>query len=115
MVSKLFLTLALVATPVSPAAAQDKFELPLSSLVAHSESTPKLSLGSVGLDSKAGNSHVWSGEVDRYYFNIPSEHSFKKVSRAADTNSAWGQRLALGCRWRSTMAQRGRSALRSQR
>ena len=27
MVSKLFLTLALVTTPVSPAAAQDKFEL----------------------------------------------------------------------------------------
>ena len=75
----LFLTFALVATPVSPAAAQEKFELPLSSLVAHSDSTPKLSLGSVGLDSKAGNSHVWSGEVDRYYFNIPSERSFKKV------------------------------------
>ena len=74
-----FLTFALAAMQVSPAAAQDKFELPLSSLVAHSESTPKLSLGSVGLDSKAGNSHVWSGEVDRYYFNIPSERSFKKV------------------------------------
>ena len=77
MVSKLFLTLALVTTPVSPDAAQDKFELPLSSLVAHS--APTLSLGSVGLNSKAGNSHVWSGEADRYYFNIPSERSFKKV------------------------------------
>ena len=75
----LFLTSALVATPVLPAAAQDKFELPLSSHVAHSHSTPTLSLGSVGLDSKAGNSHVWSGEVDRYYFNIPSERSFKKA------------------------------------
>jgi hypothetical protein len=75
----LFLTSALVATPVLPAAAQDKFELPLSSHVAHSHSTPTLSLGSVGLDSKAGKSHVWSGAVDRYYFNIPSERSFKKA------------------------------------
>ena len=75
----LFLPFALVATPVLPAAAQDKFELPLSSHIAHSNSTPTLSLGSVGLDSKAGNSHIWSGEVDRYYFNIPSERSFKKA------------------------------------
>jgi hypothetical protein len=75
----LFLTSALVATPVLPAAAQDRFELPLSSHVAHSDLNPTLSLGSVGLDSKAGNSHVWSGEVDRYYFNIPSERSFKKA------------------------------------
>jgi hypothetical protein len=72
-------TFALVGAAVSPAVAQDKFEVPLSSLVAHSDSTPKLTFGSVGLDSKAGNSHVWYGEVDRYYFNIPSERSFKKV------------------------------------
>ena len=73
------LTTALVGAAVSPAAAQDRFEFPLNSLITHSEAAPKLTFGSVGLDSKAGNSHVWSGEVDRYYFNIPSERSFKKV------------------------------------
>ena len=75
----LFLASTLATAPVLPATAQDKFELPLSSPVAHSDSTPTLSLGSVGLDSKAGNSHVWSGEADRYYFNIPSDRSFKKA------------------------------------
>jgi hypothetical protein len=27
----------------------------------------------------AGNSHVWTGEMDRYYFDIPSDRPFKKA------------------------------------
>jgi len=73
------LMFALVVTAVSPTAAQDKFELPLSSLGAHSDTAPTLSLGSVGLDSKSGNPHVWYHKADRYYFNLPSERSFRKA------------------------------------
>lgn len=77
--SRKILTFALIGPAVSPAAAQDRFEIPLSSLIAHSDSAPTLSFGSVGLDAKAGNSHVWTGEMDRYYFDIPSDRPFKKA------------------------------------
>jgi hypothetical protein len=73
------LTLGLVLTTVPPAAAEDRFEVPLNSLVVHSDSSPKLSLGSVGLDSHAGNSYFAGRENQHYYFNIPGERPFQKV------------------------------------
>jgi hypothetical protein len=76
---RMTLTFALIVAAISPTAAQDKFELPLSSLGAYSDAAPTLSLGSVGLDSKAGNSHVWYQQADRYYFDLPSERSFRKA------------------------------------
>jgi hypothetical protein len=74
----LALGLALTATPT---VAQDKFELPLSSLsahdgsslFAHDDNSVRMSFGWVGLDSHAGDSHR------HQYFNIPDERSFKKV------------------------------------
>jgi len=72
------LGLALAATPT---VAQDKFELPLSPLdlrngniVSQPETNSvKMTFGSVGLDSHAGDSRR------HQYFNIPDERSFKKV------------------------------------
>ena len=69
-------SLTLIATPT---VAQDKFELPLSSLrdgnivSQHDGDSMKMSFGSVGLDSNAGDSRR------HQYFNIPEERSFKKV------------------------------------
>ena len=65
----------------TPAGAQDRFELPLSSLDAHDASSlfahkgdgTRMSFGSVGLDSHAGDSR------QHQYFTIPDERSFKKV------------------------------------
>jgi hypothetical protein len=73
------LTLGLVLTTVPPAAAEDRFEFPLNSLIVRSDSNAKLSLGSVGLDSHAGNSYLAGRENQRYYFNIPGERPFQKV------------------------------------
>ena len=74
----LALGLTLTATPT---VAQDKFQLPLSSLaapdassmIAHKDNGVRMSFGSVGLDSHAGDSRR------HQYFNIPDERSFKKV------------------------------------
>jgi len=75
-------TLALGLTlTAAPTVAQDKFELPLSSLsahdgsslIAHDDNSVRMSFGSVGLDSHAGDSR------SHQYFNIPGERSFKKV------------------------------------
>jgi hypothetical protein len=73
------LTLGLVVGMVSPAAAQDRFEVPLNSPVAHSNTSPRLLLGSVGLDSHAGNSYLASREDHPYYYNLPGERPFQKV------------------------------------
>jgi hypothetical protein len=76
-------TLALGLTlTAAPTVAQDKFELPLSSLAArdgsnmithNDDNSVRMSFGSVGLDSHAGDSRR------HQYFNIPDERSFKKV------------------------------------
>jgi hypothetical protein len=72
------LVISLTATPT---VAQDKFELPLNSLMTrdgdiinqHDNNSPKMSFGSVGLDAHAGDSRRHA------YFNIPDERSFQKV------------------------------------
>ena len=74
----LMLGLAVSATPT---VAQDKFELPFSSLFtrdgdsldARGDNRVKMSFGSVGLDSHASDSRR------HQYFNIPDERSFKKA------------------------------------
>ena len=75
-------TMALgISLTATPTVAQDKFELPLNSLVTrdgnivnqHDSGSPKMSFGSVGLDSHAGDSRRHE------HFNIPDERSFKKV------------------------------------
>ena len=69
------LTFGLAVATASPSVGQDRFELPLSSLVAHSDASPKLSFGSVGIDSYAGDSRP-----ERHnHFDIPAERSFRKV------------------------------------
>jgi hypothetical protein len=40
---------------------------------------PELSVGSIGLDSRAGNGDHPTPEGDSYHFNIPSEQPFRKV------------------------------------
>jgi hypothetical protein len=79
----LALGLTLTATPTvaQERIGQDKFELPLNSLGArydssmftHADNSVRMSFGSVGLDSHAGDSRR------HQYFNIPDERSFNKV------------------------------------
>lgn len=78
------LLLAFTAALIHPAfgqqsLGQDKFEVPLGTPAGQSASSPKLSLGSVGLDSRAGGSYVPSPGSGSYYFLIPGERPFQKV------------------------------------
>lgn len=74
------LALALV-TPLLMAAASDRDQLDLSldPFGGSGRSGPKLSLGSVGMDSHAGNSYLPAPEDAPYYFMIPSQRPPKKV------------------------------------
>ena len=73
------LALALAVAAVSPGAAEDRFEIPLGQLQLRPGAGPKLSLGSVGLDSRAGNSYRPAPGDDPYPFVIPGQRPFKKV------------------------------------
>ncbi len=82
------LTLALTIGAVQPSAEQQTLDLstdqqrldvPLGTLTGHGASGAKLSFGSVGLDSQAGESYVPSRGDDPYYFNIPSKRPAPKV------------------------------------
>jgi hypothetical protein len=54
--------------------AQDRFEVPLDlDVTHHANSGPKVSLGSVGIESHAGDSRRHD------YFNIPGERPAKKA------------------------------------
>jgi hypothetical protein len=57
----------------TPTVAQDRLEIPLSSLFATAANHTTMSFGSVGMDSHAGDSRRHE------YFNIPDERAFKKV------------------------------------
>jgi hypothetical protein len=70
----------LLAITALPARAQDSLELPLTSLLQRgSDRSPTVSLGSVGLDSRAGNSYKPAPGGDPYYFMVPNEQPPKKA------------------------------------
>ena len=58
---------------------QQRLDLPLGPLTGNAASGVKLSFGSVGLDSQAGDSYVPARGDDPYYFNIPSKRPAPKV------------------------------------
>jgi hypothetical protein len=82
------LSLALTIGAVQPSAEQQtldlstnqqRLDLPLGPLTGNSAAGAKLSFGSVGLDSQAGDSYVPGRGDDPYYFNIPSRRPVQKV------------------------------------
>ena len=81
------LTLALTIGMVQPSAEQQRFEpsaeqqrldVPLGP-TGQNSSGPKLSFGSVGLNSQAGDSYVPGHGDNPYYYNVPSKRPVPKV------------------------------------
>ena len=67
------LSLVLAAAMITPAAAEDRLDIPLSTLGVNHGANTTLSFGKVGLDSRAGNSYRPAPGEDPYYFMIPSQ------------------------------------------
>jgi hypothetical protein len=82
------LTLALTIGAIQPSAEQQtldlsaerqELDLPLRTLTGNGAPGARLSFGSVGLNSQAGESYVPGRGDDPYYFNIPSRRPVQKV------------------------------------
>ena len=71
----------LLAITAWPASAQDKLDIPIGNTFPQrgSDRPLTLSLGSVGLDSQAGNSYKPAPGGDPYYFMVPNERPPKKA------------------------------------